>query len=105
MTYVMRMSTESIRTNNALEAWHRSLKRIVGSAHPNVFKIVRDLIKENTLVKTELRMLRMGQEIRRAPRRAIRRRNEHLERIKEQFRNGQKTIMEMLDACSYALHM
>lgn len=99
------MSTESIRTNNALEAWHRSLKRIVGSAHPNVFKIVRDLIKENTRVETELRMLRMGQETRRAPRRAIRRRNERLERIKEQFLNGQKTLMQMLDACSYAIHI
>ena len=45
------MSSDSIRTNNALESWHRNGKRVVGSAHPNIFKIVRDFTKENARVE------------------------------------------------------
>ena len=99
------MSSDSIRTNNALESWHRHLKRVVGSAHPNFFKIVHDLTKENARIENALRMLRMGQQTRRAQRRAIHRQNERLERIKEDFVNGQTTLMEMLDTCSYAIHI
>ena len=40
------MSSESVRTNNALESWHRSFKGLVGSAHPNIFVIITKLKKE-----------------------------------------------------------
>ncbi|KAL8558007.1 hypothetical protein ACOMHN_016560 [Nucella lapillus] len=67
------MSTGNMRTNNSLESWHRNLKRLVGSAHPNIFKIVRNLKKEQPRVDTSLRALRLGQQVAMSPRKAIRR--------------------------------
>lgn len=99
------MNSGSIRTNNSLESWHRHLKGTVSCAHPNVFKIVRELHREQGKVEQELRAVRQGQQTRPPPRRAIRRKNERLERIKASFDQGERTLMEFLDACSYAVHM
>ncbi|KAL8610282.1 hypothetical protein ACOMHN_062014 [Nucella lapillus] len=99
------LSTGNMRTNNSLESWHRNLKSLVGSAHPNIFKIVRNLKKEQSRVDTSLRALRLGQQVARSPHKAIRRKNQRLERLKEQFDQGQKTLMDFIDACSYAIHM
>ena len=99
------MNPDSIRTNNSLESWHRHLKGTVSCAHPNVFKIVRELHREQGKVEQELRAVRQGQQTRPPPRRAIRRKNERLERIKTSFDRGERNLTEFLDACSYAVHM
>ena len=91
---------ESERTN---ESWHNHLKSKVSCAHPNVYKLIRELQIEQAKVEQELRALRQGQQTRRPPRRAYRRTNQRLERIKESFEKGKKTLMELLEACSYAV--
>lgn len=98
------MSQNSIRTNNALESWHKNLKTVVGSAHPNLFKIIFSLQKEQSRVEDDLQMLRAGQQTGRTKRVAIRRRNQRLEEIKNDYLAGAKTLMQLLDHCSYAIH-
>jgi hypothetical protein len=99
------MKMDSIRTNNSLESWHRQLKGTVSCAHPNVFKIIRELQKQQIKVEQELRARRQGQQTRRPPRTAVRRKNERLERIKTSFESNEKTLREFVEACSYAVHM
>ena len=99
------MTQGSIRTNNSLESWHRHLKGFVSSAHPNIFKLIRDLQAEQGRIETELRRLRQGQQTRPPAKRAVRRRNERLEQIKLSFDRGEKTLLELLDACAYAIHL
>lgn len=99
------MSQDSVRTNNSLESWHKNLKGLVGSAHPNIFKIVTKLKEEQKRVETEILMLRAGHQTGRPKRVAVRRRDIRLERIKHDYVSGNKTLLELLEACSYAIHL
>ena len=47
------------RTNNHIEGWHSSLNKKIGSAHPNIFKFI-DIIKKEQ-VRNELKVLHANQ--------------------------------------------
>ena len=46
------------RTNNHLEGWHSQLNRKVGSAHPNIFKFIEIIKKEQA--KNEIKLLHIN---------------------------------------------
>ena len=48
------------RTNNHIEGWHSKLKKVVGKAHPNVFKLVRTFKQEQACVDVKLAQAAAG---------------------------------------------
>ena len=46
--------------NNHVEGWHSQLKRIVGKPHPNVFKIVDVMKKEQATTEMNLEQFAAG---------------------------------------------
>lgn len=98
------MTEHSVRTNNSLESWHRWLKGMVTTSHPHIFKMLITLRKEQERIEAELRMLRLGQNTRRPRKTAVRRVAQRLERVHAEYLSGQRTLTELLDATSYAVH-
>lgn len=99
------MKQDSIRTNNSLEVWHRHLKGLVSSSHPNMYKIVRELRTEQERIEQEMRALVQGQQTRPPRKVAVRHKNLRLERTKQSFDRGDLSLMDLLTACAYAVHL
>ncbi|RWS20898.1 E3 SUMO-protein ligase PIAS4-like isoform X3, partial [Leptotrombidium deliense] len=47
-------ATESIRTTNHIEGWHNCLNRAVESLNPNIFKLIRELQKQQNDFELDL---------------------------------------------------
>ena len=68
-TDVIFVHVDSIRTNNNLESWHICLNGLVGAPHPNMFRIIANLKKEQSWIDNALRMLRAEQNAKKVPKR------------------------------------
>ncbi|XP_031350480.1 uncharacterized protein LOC116176146 [Photinus pyralis] len=50
------------KTNNALEGWHRGFQEMVGGNHPNIWKFVNALKKEQSLNELRIEQYHSGQQ-------------------------------------------
>lgn len=48
------------RTNNASEAWNGSFKKLVGQAHPSIWKLIECLQDDNAVASTTLLQMALG---------------------------------------------
>ena len=87
----------NVRTNNQVESWHSRLNRTVGLVHPNVYRLLDSLRREQTFTELTLRQARQGAS---PPRRRPKYRllNRRLERLPDAYRQGQTTTEQYLDA-------
>ena len=59
-TWNVHESYNACRTNNHIEGWHSKLKKVVGKAHPNVYKLVRTFKTEQASVEVKLAQMQHG---------------------------------------------
>lgn len=81
------------RTQNSVEAWHRRWETLVGVAHLGVFKIIKEMQKEQNRVQLDIESILRG-----APSPSQRRENiTHETRIQTVFNDrGNRSLMEFL---------
>ena len=91
------------RTNNVVEGWHSRLNKAIGCCHPNVYKLVTVLKGEQALTELTLRRADTG-----APppprRRKYRDLDIRLDRLLDQYRQGQLTTDNYLTALRHVVH-
>jgi hypothetical protein len=98
------MTEEAARTNNVAEAFHSAINKLVGAAHPNVFRLVQILKSQQEKSDGLLRLRRAGQPLqkRRGNVVAMSRR---LQALKIELDTNQRDLVNYLDACSVAIKM
>ena len=91
------------RTNNVVEGWHSRLNKAIGCCHPNVYKLVTVLKGEQALTELTIRRADTG-----APppprRRKYRDLDTRLDRLLDQYRQGQLTTDNYLTALRHVVH-
>ena len=93
--------TES-RTINALEGWHHKVNLYLGKAHPNIWESLLWLRKKELFQRVELQRLEAGG-VPNPRRLAYVRVDNRLNNLKLQYQNGQRNVMNYLDAVSHLL--
>ena len=96
--------TEGPRTNNHLEGWHNKLKKRVGVAHPNIYKVIDEFKKEQAANEVKMEQYAAGGQ-RRKRTKKYREVEERLQRLKNDLTTGTKTYIEYGDAASYILKL
>ena len=93
----------NVRTNNQVESWHSRLNRTVGLTHPNVYRLLDSLRREQTLTELTLRQARQGAS---PPRRRHKylQLDRRLERLRDAYRQGLTTTAQFLDAVRHIAH-
>jgi hypothetical protein len=90
------------RTTNAIEGWHNKVNRYVGKAHPNLYEFITFLKQEDAVQTGEMNRLELGGAPN--PKKWLFINNErHILRLKAEFENGQRDVMNYLDAVSHRL--
>ena len=72
-------------TNNHLEFWHNRIKKIVRKLHPNIYKLIEILQKEQAIIEVTIRQLEEGGIIR-ARRRKWVKRDEKTQKLKQNLK-------------------
>ena len=57
---LMRIDSDLPRTNNFIEGWHNGFQSHVGASHPNIYKFLEVLRKEENLTRIKLKQLELG---------------------------------------------
>jgi len=88
------------RTQNSVEAWHRRWETLVGVSHLGVFKIIKEMQKEQNRVQLDIESILRG-----APRPSLRRENiTHEARIQIVFNDrDNRSLMEFLRGIAHNL--
>lgn len=50
------------RTNNSVEGWHNALKTFIGQSHPNIFKFIAAIQKEQDLQEMNMAQMSASQD-------------------------------------------
>jgi hypothetical protein len=58
----IRVTNELPRTNNSIEAWHRSFQQTLECHHPSVYKLVKQIRKEQDFTEQRIERFRQGEE-------------------------------------------
>lgn len=94
---------EGTRTNNHLEGWHSKLNKAVRKIHPSVHDLVAVLKVEQGETELVIQRARLGAAP--APRKKkYRGLDSRLERLRTQFRSGDMSSNEFLDAVQHLVH-
>ena len=93
---------DGIRTNNHLEGWHLGFNQSIGTIHPNIFKFVTALKKEQGKVEGIITLLEAGNE---PPKRKLKYRSleEKHTRLERQYRLGERNLLSYLTAVGYLI--
>ena len=79
------------RTNNHVEGWHSRLSKVVGKAHPNVYKLADVIKREEATSKLKLQQYESGAVLP-ARRRKVRERERRLTALFDRFNNGDLSL-------------
>ena len=96
-TQYANLDVGSIRTNNHLESFHSDFSKMFRSPHPNIFEFITKLKKRQSQTEKAIADLNAGG----APppkKRKLREKEIKVERIKNQFENGQRDIENYMTA-------
>ena len=92
------------RTTNNLEGWHSKLKKYLQHPHPNIYKLIEMLKREQAA--NEIKQIQYAAGGKRVPRkRKYREIDDRLARLKMRHRDSEITTIQYADAASYLLHM
>jgi len=92
------------RTTNHVEGWHNRLNKKCGSAHPNIYSVLRMLQKEQA--GNEAKIIQISAGGKQPPRKKkYRQLDSRLCNLKQRYRARQMTVFEYADAASYLLHL
>ncbi len=82
------------RTTNHVEGWHSKLNKLVGHPHPNIYRLLNVLKREQS--HTEIRIVQLhANGISRPKKKAYRELEHRLQTLKDRFRNGHEGSMLM----------
>ena len=93
----------NIRTNNQVESWHSRLNRTVGLTHPNIYRLLDTLRREQTLTELTLQRARRGVSPPRR-RRKYRDLDRRLDRLRDAYQQGLTKTEEFLDSVRHIGH-
>ena len=84
------------RTNNLCESWNRAFRQLVGYSHPTVWVAIESIRKDAAMVRTHLQNDARGEPLRKRVRRETKDLQERLRNLCVDFRDGRKTLEQML---------
>ena len=90
------------RTTNSVESWHHAFASIFSSHHPNPYKVMEKLLKEQTRSDFICTRLENGQTVNLYSRIEYRKANERLLNVIRDF--GNRNLGDFLQTCSYYIH-
>ncbi len=88
------------RTNNHLEGWHNRLNRIVGKAHPNVYKLIEVFQREEAAVSVTISQLEAGGRAPPRKRKAVEM-DRRITELQRKLSDGEFSIQEYVEAIKY----
>lgn len=92
------------RTTNNLEGWHSKIKKVVKVPHPNIYRLVELLKRQEALSRCQmLQYASGGKRVNR--KRKYREIEDRLGDLKLRHTNREMTTLQFADAASYLLHL
>lgn len=98
-----RYEVEGPRTNNHLEGFHSALKKAVGSAHPNIYKFIEAIKKEQKNNELKLLQLETGGQVARKNTKYVRMEGK-IQLLIQRYKNNELVIPQFLDQVGGLLH-
>jgi len=96
--------TDGPRTTNHLEGWHLKLKNQVHHSHPNIYKLITILQRQQA--STEIKIIQYAAGGKRVPRkRKYVEIDDRLDTLKDRLQNDLISVVEFADAALYLLHL
>ncbi|CAN7981283.1 unnamed protein product [Ixodes pacificus] len=92
------------RTNNACEGWSKGFRKLVGHAHPSVWRLNECLRQDQALVATALIKERRGEPLVKRVRKSTRRLQNRLKNICEHFKQH-RDLSRLLEAVGECTHL
>ena len=99
----MLYDTVGPRTNNHVEAYHRSLNGLLVAAHPNVYRIVDAFKQFDLRMQHRVEELNLGANPKR-PRPSVIRKYDNMKNLKWLFEAGTLTLATFLERLSYLIN-
>ncbi|XP_076094650.1 uncharacterized protein LOC143065150 [Mytilus galloprovincialis] len=97
-------NTVGPRTTNNLEGWHSKIKKIVQTPHPNIYKLIELLQRQEAASRCQmLQYAAGGKRINR--KRKYREIETSLGNLKQRHANREMTTVQFADSASYLLHL
>ncbi|KAL8580499.1 hypothetical protein ACOMHN_053214 [Nucella lapillus] len=98
------LEEESVRTNNNLESFHSAFAKSFRSPHPNIFSLVTALKKKQKETAIAIHRLNFGHPP--LPKlQAFKLKEDRFMRIKMQLQNGQRGLLNYMDAMGTTVKM
>jgi hypothetical protein len=91
-----------VRTNNALEGWHRRLNGLLGRHHPNVWACITLLQEEQAASDVTIQQILAGRVVNRR-RVAYRECDQRISRLRERYQRGTVTATEFITGVAHNL--
>jgi len=88
------------RTNNCVEGWHTRFQQLIGSCHPNIYKFLGHLKKEEDMTRLQMAQMQAGMPPP-AQKRVYRRLNQRILNVVLDFQN--RTLMNYLRSIAHNL--
>lgn len=89
-----------VRTNNALEGWHRRFNGLLGRHHPNIWCCIAMLQEEQSASEVTIQQLLAGQVVNRR-RVAYRECDRRIDRLRQRYQTGGITAIEFVSGVAH----
>jgi hypothetical protein len=84
-----------VRTNNALEGWHRRLNGLLGRHHPNIWRCITVLQEEQAASEVTIQQILAGHVVNR--RRVVYRESDRrIDRLRQRYQRGTLTAIDFV---------
>jgi hypothetical protein len=91
------------RTNNNIEAWNRVFQETVGIHHPQIYRLIKEIIKEQGLTESKIARLLGGEDVSLYSNAIYRATNQHIQNIIDDY--DQRTSIDYCRAIAYNFNL
>ena len=91
-----------IRTNNALDGWHRRMNGLLGRHHPNIWRCIAILQEEQAASEITIQQLLAGHVVNRR-RVAYRESDRRINRLRQRYQTGGVTAIDFITGVAHNL--
>lgn len=91
-----------VRTNNALEGWHRRLNGLLGRHHPNVWRCITVLQEEQAASEVTIQQIVAGRVVNRR-RVAYQESDRRIDRLRQRYQRGTLTAIDFVSGVAHNL--